>query len=254
MLVDYRDLKDVSLRKVVEPEHGLFIAESKNVIGHALRAGYTPRSLLIDHDRLVELQDLRPWLGDDVPILLASQEVLRGITGFTVHRGFLASMQRKPARKVEDVVRGSRRLVVLESIVDHTNVGAILRTAAGLGWDGVLIDDACADPLYRRSVRVSMGAALTLPWARVQPWSSLPKALDGFTVMALTPDASAQDLARLSAQPSDRVALVFGTEGVGLSPFALSMVQHHVRIPMQAGIDSLNVGAAAAIGLWQLRD
>lgn len=253
LLADYRDLKDVSLRKVMEPEHGLFIAESKNVIGQALRAGYVPRSLLIDRDRLVELEDLRPWLGDDVPILTASQDLLRQITGFTVHRGFLASMRRKPARNVEEIVAGARRLVVLESIVDHTNVGAILRSAAGLGWDGVLIDDACADPLYRRSVRVSMGAALTLPWTRVQPWPALPDLLDGFTVMALTPDASATDLAQLAVQPSERIALVFGTEGAGLSAMALAMVDQHVRIPMHAGIDSLNVGAAAAIGLWQLR-
>lgn len=253
LLTDYRDLKDVSLRKVMEPEYGLFIAESKNVIGQALRAGYIPRSLLVDRERSGELDELRAWLDDDVPILVASQDLLRRITGFTVHRGFLASMQRKPTRSVIEVVQGARRLVVLESIVDHTNVGAILRTAAALGWDGVLIDDACADPLYRRSVRVSMGAALTLPWTRVHPWSTLPDVLSRFTVMALTPDASATDLADITVQPTDRIALVFGTEGAGLSALALSMVAQHVRIPMQSGIDSLNVGAAAAIGLWQLR-
>lgn len=253
LLRDYRDLKDVSLRKVIEPANGLFIAESKNVIGQALRAGYVPRSLLIDRDRLVEIEELRQWLSEDVPILTASQELLRVITGFTVHRGFLAAMHRKPARAVEEVVTGARRLVVFESIVDHTNVGAILRSAAGLGWDGVLLDEACADPLYRRSVRVSMGAALTLPWTRVQPWSALPGVLNGFRVLALTPDASATDLDQLAVHSADRIALVFGTEGTGLSSMALAMVDQHVRIPMQRGIDSLNVGAAAAIALWQLR-
>ena len=252
-LADYRDLRDVSLRKVLEPAHGLFIAESKNVIGQALRAGYVPRSLLIDRDRLREIKDLQPWLSEDVPILTASQELLRRITGFTVHRGFLASMHRKPARAVAEIVAGARRLVVLESIVDHTNVGAILRSAAGLGWDGVILDEACADPLYRRSVRVSMGAALTLPWARVQPWSSLPEVLNGFRILALTPDTSATDLDQLAVSADDRIALVFGTEGSGLSPMALAMVDRHVRIPMQQGVDSLNVGAAAAIGLWHLR-
>ncbi|CAO5231319.1 TrmH family RNA methyltransferase [Frankia sp. AgKG'84/4] len=259
---DFVALTDVALRRRREPADGLFIAEGERVIVRALRAGYRPRSVLVAPARRGAVPADLPA---DVPIYVAGPDVLAAITGFEVHRGALASMCRRPARTAADVLATARRILICEDIVSHTNLGAIFRSAAGLGMDAVLLSPRCADPLYRRSVRVSMGEVFAVPYARLDPW---PAALDelaaaGFTVLALTPAADADDLAsfaarvdgRVDARPAGaaaRVALLLGSEGPGLSAAAQSAAGARVRIPMAHGVDSLNVAATAAIACYLL--
>ncbi|MCK9893353.1 RNA methyltransferase [Frankia sp. AgB32] len=254
---DFVALTDVALRRRREPADGLFIAEGERVIVRALRAGYRPRSVLVAPARLAAVP---AGLPADVPIYVAGADVLAAITGFEVHRGALASMCRRPPRTAADLLATARRILICEDIVSHTNLGAIFRSAAGLGMDAVLLSPRCADPLYRRSVRVSMGEVFAVPYARLDPW---PAALDdlpaaGFTVLALTPAADADDLASFAARvdagagPPARVALLLGTEGPGLSAAAQSAAGARVRIPMAHGVDSLNVAATAAIACYLL--
>jgi tRNA G18 (ribose-2'-O)-methylase SpoU len=251
-VADYRNLTDVGLRRRLEPAAGLFMAESHQVIERAVAAGYHVRSVLTTPRWLPAVVSL--GLPDAVPVLVADEAMVNAITGYRVHRGALAAMQRLRLPSVDDVVAPARRLLVLEGIVDHTNVGALFRTSAALGFDGCLIDPTCADPLYRRSVRVSMGAVFSLPWTRLDVW---PQGLDdlatrGFELIATTPRPGATTLDEVEQEPPERLALLFGTEGRGLSQSALSAVSRHVRIPMSSGIDSLNVAAAAAIACYAL--
>lgn len=247
----YRQLTDVSLRRVVEPEWGLFMAESATVIDRAVAAGYDAVSALTSPRWLPELSTL---LSDsDAAIYVADEAVLAGVTGYRVHRGALAAMRRRPLPALDDVLSRSRRLVVLEAIVDHTNVGAVFRSVAGLGFDGVVVDPTCADPLYRRSVRVSMGTVFAIPWTRAESW---PAALDdiharGFTTVALSP-SGASVLSDVAAEVAKKVALVLGTEGHGLSEAAMARVDFRARIPMSSQVDSLNLAAATAIACYAL--
>ena len=233
-LEDYTRLKDVKLRSKIEPERGLYMAESANVIERAIRAGHTPRSFLMSRrwlPTLMELIDAATGAPDgaDVPIFVADEDVLEQMTGFHLHRGALAAMQRPVLPSLGELLataRGgepARRVVVLENLVDHTNVGAAFRSAAALGVDAVLVTPQCADPLYRRSVRVSMGTVFQVPWTRLQSWpgdiATLQEA--GFTVasLALSDDSiSLGDFAALPALqgPDARLAMVMGTEGDGL--------------------------------------
>ncbi|MGF7236634.1 MAG: TrmH family RNA methyltransferase [Frankia sp.] len=253
-LHDYTGLTDVVLRRLREPAEGLFIAEGETVIGRALRAGYRPRSVLVTPKRLAAVP---PEIGDDVPVYLAGPDVLATVTGFDVHRGALASMHRKPLPDASALLRSGRRMVVLEDLISHTNLGAVFRSAAGLGMDGVLLSPRCADPLYRRSVRVSMGEVFAVPYARLERWpDGLGTLRDaGFTVLALTPGAGSVPLdeVRLGLAATDRVAILLGTEGSGLSEAALAGADRRVAIPMAAGVDSLNIAAAAAIAFYALR-
>lgn len=257
-LVDYTDLTDVALRSRREPVEGLYMAESMSVIRRAVEAGHQPRSFLMGERWLPDLDDVLRATGagehGDVPVFVGDEDVLRAVTGFTLHRGALAAMHRPVLPQVGDVVAGARLVVVCEDIVDHTNVGAIFRSVAGLGADAVLVTPRCADPLYRRSVRVSMGTVFAVPWTRLPEWPLGADALrdHGFVVaaLALTPDAVALD--EFVADPPERVALVLGTEGDGLSSSALASADVRVRIPMHAGVDSLNVAAASAVALWAL--
>jgi tRNA G18 (ribose-2'-O)-methylase SpoU len=249
-LRDYRALTDLELRTKWEPPNGLFIAEGELVLRRALRAGYRPRSYLIDAKRVDQLADV----GDFAPIYAAAPDVLESATGFHVHRGVLASFHRLPLRSAGDVIAGARRVAILEDVNNHTNIGAVFRGAAALGVDAVLLSPTCADPLYRRSVRVSMGEVFAVPYARLEPW---PDGLAqvraaGFTVLALTPDASAVPLQRLAPEQRERTALLLGAEGPGLSQHALAASDVPVQIPMRRGVDSLNVAAAAAVAFWEL--
>ena len=253
-LTDYRDLTDVALRSRREPAEGLYMAESAEVIGRALDAGHRPRSVLMEERWVEPLAGLLARVGD-VPVYVGTPDVVRAITGYRMHRGALASMHRPTLPDVADLLGapGPRRIVVLEDVVDHTNVGAIIRSVAALGADAVLVTPRCADPLYRRSVRVSMGTVFQVPWTRIDPW---PEGADllraaGFTVaaLALTPDAVRIDEVR----PADRLALVLGTEGAGIARQTLARADLAVRIPMHGGVDSLNVAAAAAVAIWALR-
>ncbi|GAA4440839.1 RNA methyltransferase [Phytohabitans houttuyneae] len=250
-IADYRALTDVELRTRWEPPHGLFIAEGELVLRRAVRAGYRARSYLLDEKRLDQLADLA---GGGAPVYAASQEVLEKATGFHVHRGVLASFHRKALPGVDEVLRDARRVAVLEDVNNHTNIGAVFRGAAALGIDGVLLSPSCADPLYRRSVRVSMGEVFAVPYATLSPW---PAALDqvrsaGFTVLAMTPAADAVPIQRLTAQERARPALLLGAEGPGLSRAAVAASDRRVVIPMRRGVDSLNVAAAAAVAFWEL--
>jgi tRNA G18 (ribose-2'-O)-methylase SpoU len=253
-LADYVGLREASLRRLLETERGIFIAEGSKVIRRAVEAGYPARSFLLAERWLAELSPLLEHL--DVPVYLVSENTAEQVTGFHVHRGALASLYRVEQHTVADVLAAGRRLVVLEDLVDHTNVGAVIRNAAGLGWDGMLISPRCADPLYRRSVKVSMGAVFSLPWARFADHRAAPAMLReaGFTVVALALDDRAVDLAEFARvlTPSERVAILLGTEGHGLSRSWIDAADAIVRIPMSAGIDSLNVAAASAITCYAL--
>jgi tRNA G18 (ribose-2'-O)-methylase SpoU len=248
-LSDYRSLTDVALRRKIEPENGLFIAEGEKVVRRALAAGYEMRSLLCAASRASDLADLPG------PHLVADYDVLAAVTGFHVHRGVLAAMARRPLATVDGVQRGAQRLMVLEELSSTTNLGAVFRSAAGLGIDGIILAPTCGDPLYRRAVRVSMGQVFAIPYARCKSWPEPLAELreNGWRVLALTPDARAGDIGALHVEPDERLALLIGAEGDGLSLQALEAASEWVRIPMSAGVDSLNVAAAAAVAAYALR-
>ena len=223
----------------------------------AAGAGLRCRSVLLLPGREARVADVTAGLPDDVPVLVAGAEVLRAVTGFSVHRGVLAAFDRPAPLAPADVLSGARRVLVCEELSSSTNLGALVRSAAALGVDGVLLDPRCADPWYRRAVRVSMGQVFTLPHARLSPWPEALRdvvAAAGFHLWALTPAADAvalDELPRPSAD--DRVALLLGAEGPGLSGAAAAAADLRVRIPMARGVDSLNVAAAAAVASWAVR-
>ena len=273
LLADYTSLTDVALRRRLETERGLYMAESTKVIARAVEAGHAPRSFLMAERHY---QQMRPLIaaavgcggaddGGDVPVFLAPEEVLESITGFHLHRGALAAMNRPALADVGALLasargsRGARRVAVLEDLVDHTNVGAAFRSAAALGIDAVLVTPRCADPLYRRSVRVSMGAVFQVPWTRIARWPAVDELHDaGFAVAALALGEDSVSLDDFASSPActaagSKVAVVLGTEGDGLSRRALAAADEVVRIPMAGGVDSLNVAAAAAVAFWALR-
>ncbi|MFI8594214.1 TrmH family RNA methyltransferase [Microbacterium sp. NPDC078428] len=252
-LADFRDLTDVALRRISEPAGGLYIAESGKVLARALAAGHRPRATLVQEKWLPEARAL--LAGVEAPIYLTDAAVAESLTGYAVHRGLLASMHRPPDRPVADVLSAARRVLILEDIVDHTNVGAAFRGAAGLGADAVLVTPRCADPLYRRSVRVSMGTVFQVPWTRLPEWDDARGILQGagWHIAALALSDGAVGLEQFAAAPPDRVALVLGAEGDGLSRSALAAADTIVTIPMAGGVDSLNVAAASAVALWALR-
>lgn len=248
-LADYRDLRDVQLRKHLEAEHGLFLAEGEKVVRRAVEAGYDARSFLMAPRWLDGLADVLDR--SDAPCYVLSEELAEEVTGFHVHRGALASLARRPLPSVESVISGARSVLVLEDVVDHTNVGAIFRSGAALGFDAVLLAPRCADPLYRRSIKVAMGAVFSVPWTRLPDWrTALPDLSEaGFTTVALTlaPDAVPIEEAVAGV---DAVALVLGSEGHGLSPRWQQAADRRAVIPMAAGIDSLNVAAATAVACY----
>ena len=255
-LHEYARLTDVALRRRREPAEGLYIAESSTVIRRALRAGHRPRSFLMAPRWVEESGDLLAAAdAADVPVFVADEPVLERLTGFHLHRGALAAMHRPVLPDVDSLVTGAGRVAVLEDVVDHTNVGAVFRAGAGLGVDAVLVTPRCADPLYRRSVRVSMGTVFQVPWTRLAPWPQGLAALreKGFVVAALALSADAVALDEFVADLPDRVALVLGTEGDGLSSRAVAAADVVVTIPMAGGVDSLNVAAAAAVAFWATR-
>ncbi|WP_017606232.1 TrmH family RNA methyltransferase [Nocardiopsis alkaliphila] len=254
-LADYTRLRDVNLRRHLEAEHGLFMAEGDKVIRRAATAGYTPRSFLLTERRAEALDDVVATT--DAPLYVVSEETAERLVGFDLHRGALAAYHRKPLPSLPEVLEGARAIVVLEDLVDHTNVGAIFRSAAGLGVDAVVLAPRCADPLYRRSVKVSMGAVFTLPHTRLDDWygglDTLRQA--GFELMALTPGRGSLPLReamdRIEAEA--RVGLLLGAEGDGLSSRWLEQATTRVHIPMaDRDVDSLNVTAAAAVACYEL--
>lgn len=251
-VADYVGLTDGARRMRHEAGAGFFIAEGEKVIARTAAAGYPPRSLLVSPQRLADLTPAVAAL--DCPVYVASYDVLQAVTGFHVHRGALASFGRLPLRTAQDVLAEATRVVVMEAVTNHTNLGAVFRSAAALGMDAVLLSPNSCDPLYRRTVRVSMGQVFSVPYAFLDRW---PEGIDdvrqaGFRVLALTPHPGATDLADVEVGPDDKVALVFGAEGPGLTEPVMAASDQRVRIPMAAGVDSLNVGAAAAVACWVL--
>lgn len=244
-LADYVGLTDVVRRSKHEPEAGFFLAEGVPVMLRAARAGFPLRSVLLAENRPV------PEGLPEAPVYRASYEVLEEVTGFHVHRGALASFGRLPLPTAAEVLATATRVVVLEEVNNHTNLGAIFRTAAGLGMDAVLLTPTCCDPLYRRAVRVSMGEVFALPYAYLD-W---PSGIDqlraaGFRVLALTPAPDATPLDAVRLEHDERAALLLGAEGPGLTPEAMAASDLRVRIPMAHGVDSLNVANAAAVACW----
>lgn len=267
----YTNLTEIQLRNRLEPERGLFIAESPKVIDRALAAGREPISLLVEEpwiegmSQTFDVVDKR-W-GTDIPVYVASPEQLRQLTGYRLHRGALSAMRRWPLPSVEETCRDARRVAVMENIVDHTNVGALMRSAAALDVDAVLVTPSCGDPLYRRAARVSMGTVFQIPWTRIGgddkhfwPRRGLEELRSlGFTTvaMALSDDSISLDelTRRLNNSPEsadhiDKLALIFGTEGDGLSRHTIAGADLTVKIQMSHGVDSLNVAASSAVAFY----
>ena len=255
----YARLTEGQLKNRAEPEKGLFIAESPNVILRALDGGYEPVSLLMERKHIQgQAREVVERCGD-IPLYTAPLEVLTELTGFPLTRGVLCAMRRRPEPPMEEICRNARRVAVLENIMNPTNLGAIFRSAAALGMDAVLLTPACSDPLYRRCVRVSMGTVFQVPWAHIgQELSDWPERgmellhAMGFrtAAMALRDDSVSIDDPALAAE--ERLAIVLGTEGEGLANETIADCDYTVRIPMSHGVDSLNVAAASAVAFWQL--
>ncbi len=261
---DYFDLTDVALRRLLEPEHGLFIAESEKVIRRALAAGYRPRSFLMAQRWLTDLADIvEDAHRDGIPVYVGEAAVIERMTGFHLHRGALASMRRPVLPAYETMLdevrqgtgRSRSRIAVFENLVDHTNLGAALRSAAAIGVDAVLVTPSCADPLYRRSIRVSMGTVFQVPWTRIDTWPAGIDALKGagYTVAGMTLGEGAITLDELVAEDHPHLALVLGTEGHGLTAGTDRRLDRRVTIPMRHGVDSLNVAASAAVAFYATR-
>ena len=247
----YARLTENQLKNRLRPEDGLFIAESPKVIGTALDAGLVPVSLLTERRHIAgQAAALLDRLGD-IPVYTADDGLLSKLTGYDFTRGVLCAMRRPAERTAAEVLEGARRVAVLEHIVDSTNLGAIFRSAAALGMDAVLLSPACCDPLLRRSVRVSMGTVFQVPWARLDDLDTLKQAGFVTLAMALNPDALSMDDPRL--QTFHKLAVVLGTEGDGLTRETIEGCDYTVMIPMAHGVDSLNVGNAAAVAFWALR-
>ncbi len=258
MLSLYREYTENQLYHFYEPELGLFIAETPVVIGRALDSGYEPVSLLTE-ERFLSGDDgnVIPRLPEDVPIYVADLPMMTEITGYNLTRGMLCIMRRRPQKSIEEICQGARRIAIMEDVVNPTNVGAIMRSAAALNMDAILLTSACADPLYRRAARVSMGTVFQIPWA-VMPKNAWPdeamRILRGLgyktAAMALTDESiSIEDDTLLGI---DRLAVILGTEGEGLSDKTIEAADYTVKIPMTHGVDSLNVAAASAVAFWQL--
>ncbi|MFD2673935.1 TrmH family RNA methyltransferase [Gulosibacter bifidus] len=254
-LRDYVNLTDVALRRVLEPEGGLYMAESSKVISRALAAGHRPRSVLTQPKFLPQVEHLLV-AHPATPVFVGSEALLEDLTGYRMHRGMMASMHRPALPDARELLSQTKTALVLDGIVDHTNVGAAFRNAAALGADAVFVTESCADPLYRRSVRVSMGTVLQIPWTRLPAWPSASQlfADAGVSLAALALDDRAVTLRSFARNRPDRVALVLGTEGHGLDASALRAAEHTVMIPMQHGVDSLNVAATSAVALYALID
>ncbi|MCI1223103.1 MAG: RNA methyltransferase [Bifidobacterium subtile] len=270
----YTNLTELQLRNRLEPEKGLFIAESPKVIDRALAAGREPISLLVEEPWIDGMASTfaqidQRW-GADIPVYVASPAQLKQLTGYRLHRGALSAMRRWPLPTVAEVCRDAHRIAVMENIVDHTNVGALMRSAAALDVDAVLVTPSCGDPLYRRAARVSMGTVFQIPWTRiggddshywpVQGMTELRSL--GFTTVAMALEDDSISLAeltrRLDSSPQepnhiDKLALIFGTEGDGLSRRTISNADLTVRIPMSHDVDSLNVAASSAVAFYATR-
>lgn len=253
-LAPFVALTDHELRRSLEAEHGLFIAESSKVVRSALQAGVRPISFLLEERRLPPMEGLLAMAGEDVPVYAMGRERLSQLVGYPHNRGVLCAMERPAPRDPAEVLDGARCVAVIEGVTDTTNVGAIFRSASALGADGILLTPTCADPLARRCVRVSMGTVFSVPWARISPWPEggmdvIHGAGLSTVACALSPDA--MELGDPRVHGIGPCALMFGTEGDGLAADTVAAADYVVRIPMAHGVDSLNVAAASAVFFWE---
>jgi len=251
-LVELTRLTDAQARAAIEAEHGCFVAEGLLALEAALRSAHPVRSVLVSEPKLARVEALLAEAGrPDVEVFVGAPTLLEAVTGFPIHRGVVASVGRLPAPEPGALLRGARRALVVEAVNDHENLGALFRNAAAFGVDAVLLDPRCADPLYRRSVRVSLGHVLHVPWTRVSPLDGcLPElSAAGLVTLALTPagESSLHDVA--ARRRGERLAWVVGAEGPGLDPATLAAADERVRVPIADGVDSLNVATAAAVAL-----
>lgn len=249
----YARLTEVQLLNREFPEKGMFIAESPKVIERALDAGYEPVSILVEDKHIEgEAKEIIERCGD-IPVFTAAFGVLKELTGFPLTRGLLCAMRRKPLLSTEEICAGAQRIAVLEEVMNPTNIGAIIRSAAALDIDAVLLTNGCSNPLYRRAIRVSMGTVFQIPWTFAgENWAEDIKKL-GFrtAAMALCDDTLSIDDGRLAKE--EKLAIILGTEGDGLAPKTIAECDYTVKIPMAHGVDSLNVAAASAVAFWELR-
>lgn len=244
---DYVTLSDPDLRRRVEQRDNFFVAEGALVVRVLLTTNHRVRSVLVTPKQRGALADVLDHI--DAPVYVVEPAVMHQTVGFDLHRGAVAAVDRFPLPAMDAVLEGATRVAVLERVNDHENIGALFRNAAAFGVDAVLLCPECSDPLYRRSVRVSAGHVLTVPWTRATPW---PDAIDamkarGFTVLALTPAADAERLDDTPTDPGERIAILLGAEGPGLTADARHRASRRIRIPMAAGVDSLNVAVAGAL-------
>ena len=253
-------LTEAQLRSRRDEEKAMFIAESPKVIGHALDAGYQPVSLLMERRQIDgPAREIVERCGD-IPLYTAEREVLAELTGYALTRGVLCAMRRPKLPEVEQLCSGAGRIAVLEGIVDPTNVGAIFRSAAALGFEGLLLTPTCCDPLHRRAVRVSMGTVFQVPWTRIGeqmedwPEQGIQRLRElGFKTAAMALSDTSVSIEDPCLMAEEKLAVVLGTEGDGLSDDTVARCDYTVRIPMYNGVDSLNVAAASAVAFWQLR-
>ncbi len=247
----FSSLTEAQLRNRLDPQKGIFIAESPKVIRVAMSAGYEPLALLCEQKHITgDAADIIAACGD-IPVYTGERELLAELTGYTLTRGVLCAMRRRDFLPVGELLEDARRIVVIDSVVDTTNIGAIFRSAAALGVDAVLLTPTSCDPLNRRAIRVSMGTVFLVPWAWLEaPISSLHQYGFRTVAMALTDKSIALDDPRLKSE--ERLAIIMGTEGDGLAARTIDEADYTVRIPMAHGVDSLNVAAAAAVAFWEL--
>jgi len=256
----YARLTDGQLRSSRHSEQGIFIAENHKVVTHALNAGYEPISFLMERRHITGIAKDLVERCKDIPVYTADRAVLEQLTGYRLTRGILCAMHRKPMPTVDAVCSSARRIAVLEGIVDPTNIGAIFRSAAALGMDGILLTPTCCDPLYRRAVRVSMGTVFQIPWTRIGetnadwPAKGIQQLSDmGFKTAALALSDRSISIEDPVLAAEEKLAVIFGTEGDGLADTTIRCCDYTVKIPMAHGVDSLNVAAASAVTFWQLR-
>ena len=258
-LAPYVHLTEAQLRNRQSPEKGIFIAESIKVIEHALEAGCQPLSMLMEEKHITgQAADIIARLGD-VPVFTGSSKLLESLTGYQLHRGILCAMRRPLPSAPDTILQNARRIAVIEGVVDPTNVGAIIRSAAALNMDAVLLDPTCCDPLHRRAVRVSMGTIFQIPWARLgeRPATMAGEGIallhkHGFKAAAMALSESAVSIDDPALAAEEKLAVILGTEGDGLPDATIDACDYCVMIPMSHGVDSLNVAAASAVAFWQL--
>lgn len=251
-LIPYTITSEIQLKRYFEPESGIFIAESPKVISLALDAGYEPISALSERKYISKASDIIERMGD-INVYTADSDILTKITGFKLTQGILCAMKRKPLPEVAEILQYTNRIAVLEDVMNQTNIGAVIRSAAAMKIEAVLLTPASSDPLYRRSVRVSMGTVFKMPWTYFESESYIESLKEyGFVTLAMALHDNTLDIDNPLLKSQEKIAIILGTEGEGLKQSTIDSCDYTVKIPMAEGVDSLNVAAASAVAFWEL--